>query len=128
VGFENPTKYFFIIVCLIWFGHLIHILETDAQTDFFMYIAVWLFITIKSEQDSDLNILTGIYFWIRSLRYSDENMKLDLVQWSQTYRKPVQLEQNWCFMFLFASACHLRRAPQSCTQCRRFVRERGDII
>ena len=36
--------------------------ECDARKDFSPYIAVWLFGTIKTEQDSDHYILTDIYF------------------------------------------------------------------
>ena len=44
--------------CIIW--------GADVQKDFSPYIAAWLF----GEQDTDRSILTGVYFWVRSLRYS----------------------------------------------------------
>jgi len=33
-------------------------------------IAVWLFRIVKGKQDSDGMMLTGIYFWIKSFRYT----------------------------------------------------------
>jgi hypothetical protein len=36
--------------------------QPDAHKHYSPYIAVSLFCTFKSEQDSDLSILTGVYF------------------------------------------------------------------
>ena len=57
---------------LNYFGNLFHSLKgADAQKDLTPYIDVFLFGATKSEEVSDCTSFTGIYFWIRALRYSD---------------------------------------------------------
>ena len=56
---------------LMWFGNSSYSLGADARKDLSPYIAVWLLGTLNIEQDSDRNIVAGIYFSIRSLRYTD---------------------------------------------------------
>jgi len=70
VGFKNLLNISLLAASLIWFDDVLHRLEADARKDFSPYIVVWFFDTVKSEYDSDHSILTGIYFWLRSLRYS----------------------------------------------------------
>ena len=56
--------------------------------------------------------LVCIYLLIRSFRYIGsccstqyfKFVKQDLVHRSETYRKPVQLEHNWCYMFPFCES------------------------
>ena len=59
-----------INAALIWFSKLVYSPWTDAMKDFSMFIAIWLFGNVKSEQYSGRSILTGLFFWIRLPKYS----------------------------------------------------------
>ena len=61
--------------------------------------------------------------WCCSTQYI-ECTKQNLVQWSETYRKPVHLEPNWCYIFPFFSVRVTKCAAHFCTRCRWFVRDR----
>ena len=52
-----------------------------------------------------------------------ECTKQDFVQRPETYRELVQLEQYWCYMFPFVSACH-----QTCSTVVGRLSKEGDIL
>jgi len=62
VGFNNLTKYFFTCWKFNKVCQLIPQPEgADAWKDFSPYFVMWLFGTVKSEQDSDRSIFTDLY-------------------------------------------------------------------
>jgi len=82
-------------------------MRADAQKDFSSYIAAWLFGTIRGEHALSLVYTFGSHCLDTMVLCHSvlEYVKQDLVQRSEMFRKSVQLEQNWCYVFPFGSMC-----------------------
>ena len=109
MGFKNLTKVENISLfapSLISFGNLFHSLWADVQKVFFPYMAVCLFDpkwTRHGSGQSQSCILLDYIALIQlccSTQYF-ECVKHHVVQWSEMYLKPVELEQNWCCVVVF---------------------------
>jgi len=131
MGFKNLTKY--VSSCcefyVVW--QLVTQPGADARKDPSPYIAVWLLGTLISKEYSDRRILTGIYFSIRSLRYtaavpfSTFNVRNRML-YSDLKRTGSQCSWNKTGVICSRFRVRVnRRAAQFYTHCRRLVRERG---